>query len=233
MEPVVKELSMMYTNLESSWGFEKFLDMGKLYKWSEGWMNDYGEGKEGNENKSGTQDGFINFEIVILAVSKIRMDPPYHAEHVTPKGCLRTFWTVHELKRLCENIGPGKKLSSSVFDNDGDWYLQLYPSGYHGNTKTNSTEDPPEKKFISLYLHSSPKQVLVQNLMSCLSVVWVVTGHPALPVLPVQGTARNLARPPRPPCGLQAVHACDPPCALQPLICLSLEFSHDAFVLAG
>ena len=53
---------------------------------SQGWMNDYGEGKEGKENKDKTQDGFINFEIVVLAVAKIRMDPPYPAEHVTPKG---------------------------------------------------------------------------------------------------------------------------------------------------
>ena len=72
--PVEKELSQMYTNLEPSWGFEKMLDMGLLYKWSEGWMNDYGEGKEGNENKANTQDGFINFTISILAVANIRMD---------------------------------------------------------------------------------------------------------------------------------------------------------------
>eukprot|EP00277_Geminigera_cryophila_P043733 CAMPEP_0173083324 /NCGR_PEP_ID=MMETSP1102-20130122/19305_1 /TAXON_ID=49646 /ORGANISM="Geminigera sp., Strain Caron Lab Isolate" /LENGTH=1085 /DNA_ID=CAMNT_0013960083 /DNA_START=111 /DNA_END=3368 /DNA_ORIENTATION=- len=163
--PVEKELSQMYTNLESSWGFEKMLDIGLLYKWSEGWMNDYGEGKEGDNNKANTQDGFINFEVVVLAVAKIKMDPPYPDNDVTEKGALRTFWVVHDLKRLCQNIGPGKKLSSQVFDNDGDWYLQLYPSGYHGNTKENKIDDTPDKKYMSLYLHSSPKQVELGHVM--------------------------------------------------------------------
>ena len=72
---------------------------------------------------------------------------------------------MHDLRRLCDNIGPGKKLSSAVFDNDGEWYLQLYPSGYHGNTKTNSVDTEPDQKFLSLYLHSSPKQVELGRVM--------------------------------------------------------------------
>jgi hypothetical protein len=31
-------------------------------------MNDYGEGSDGNENKSKTQDGYVEFTISILAV---------------------------------------------------------------------------------------------------------------------------------------------------------------------
>lgn len=36
VEPIERELSQLFTNKDSSWGFEKMFDMGKLYNPREG-----------------------------------------------------------------------------------------------------------------------------------------------------------------------------------------------------
>jgi len=42
VEPIVRELSQLFTNKDSSWGFEKMFDMGKLYNPREGYMTQFG-----------------------------------------------------------------------------------------------------------------------------------------------------------------------------------------------
>lgn len=77
-------------------------------------------------------------------------------------------WIIHDLKRVVAKIGPNKKLSrchgsalcerpswrccSAEFTCDGEWYLDLFPSGYR-------TEEP---ETISIYLHSSRRQVSIR-----------------------------------------------------------------------
>jgi hypothetical protein len=50
-----------------------------------------------------------------------------------------------------DKIAQNKKLCSSHFENDGDWYFQLYPNGY-----IPSGSNEKREKFISLFLHSTP-----------------------------------------------------------------------------
>jgi hypothetical protein len=61
--------------------------------------------------------------------------------------------------RIIEKIGPKKKLSSSVFESDGEWYLDMYPNGFKVNEGQNIDEWDPGEGCISLYLHSSRRQV--------------------------------------------------------------------------
>ncbi len=53
-----------------------------------------------------------------------------------------------------DKIAQNKKLCSSHFENDGNWYFQLYPNGY-----IPSGSKEKRDKFISLFLHSTPNQV--------------------------------------------------------------------------
>ena len=48
-------------------------------------------------------------------------------------------------------IWPNQKISSSEFETDGSWYLDLYPKGYR--------LDEDKSEYLSIYLHSSRKQV--------------------------------------------------------------------------
>jgi len=150
--PIRKELSQMYTNKESSWGFEKLFDIGKLYKAQEGYMTNFGK------NKEDIQLGQIEMRIEIFCASGIRLDDPELDEEITEQGRQRISWNVHNIKRVTDAIGPNKKLSSSDFESDGHWYLDIYPSGF----KTEQTESTLTKKpsnWISLYLHSTRRQV--------------------------------------------------------------------------
>ncbi|EKX49864.1 hypothetical protein GUITHDRAFT_135563 [Guillardia theta CCMP2712] len=160
-EPIMQELSQMYTNIDHSWGWEKLLDMGQLYSWKSGLMlGFYKPEKDGSvpeEARTKVQDGYIDIEITILAVSNIRTNKPKKEGHLTPLGYERTIWVVYDLKRLSESIGPDKKLTSSEFKSDGEWYFTLYPSGYQKGADPAKVQKAG--KFISLFLHSSKNQV--------------------------------------------------------------------------
>ena len=41
-EPVIRELSQLFTNKDSSWGFQQMFDIGKLYNPREGYMCHFG-----------------------------------------------------------------------------------------------------------------------------------------------------------------------------------------------
>mmetsp|Transcript_42211 Transcript_42211/g.99025 ORF Transcript_42211/g.99025 Transcript_42211/m.99025 type:complete len:894 (+) Transcript_42211:165-2846(+) len=151
VEPIHRELSQMYTNKESSWGFEKLFDIGKLYKFSEGYMTNFGK------NKEDIQMGEISMRIEIFCASGIRLDEPDLDDEITQHGRQRINWMVHNLKRITTVIGPKKKLSSSDFESDGHWYLDIYPNGF--NTEPAQSDDGKETSWISLYLHSTRRQV--------------------------------------------------------------------------
>jgi len=151
--PIERELSQQFTNVEPRWGFEKMFDIGKMYSWKEGYLNDYGEGKDGKQNKDKVQDGYIRMEVTIVAVANIRTEDPKNDAEVTPDGRMRTTWVIHDFRRLVQKIPQNKKLCSSSFENDGMWYFQLYPNGYVPKGA------PAKTGFISLFLHSTPKQV--------------------------------------------------------------------------
>ncbi len=102
----MRELSQQFTNVEPKWGFEKMFDIGKMYSWKEGYMNKYGEGKTLTENKDKVQDGSIRMEVSILAVSNIRTESPKNEENVTPDGRMRTYWVIHDFKRLVPTARP-------------------------------------------------------------------------------------------------------------------------------
>ena len=61
--------------------------------------------------------------------------------------------------RIVEKIGPKKKLSSAEFEADGEWYLDLYPNGFKVEEGKSIDEWDPGQGSISLYLHSSRRQV--------------------------------------------------------------------------
>uniref|UniRef100_A0A7S4PRR9 MATH domain-containing protein n=1 Tax=Guillardia theta TaxID=55529 RepID=A0A7S4PRR9_GUITH len=140
---IERSLSQLFTNREPSWGFEKLFDIGKLYNWREGYMLEYGK------NRERVQDGHITLEIIIFAASGLRLEEPQLEPELTLSGRQRVNWVIHDLKRVVAKIGPNKKLSSAEFTCDGEWYLDLFPSGYR-------TEEP---ETISIYLHSSRRQV--------------------------------------------------------------------------
>ena len=145
--PVERVLSQLYTNKDSSWGFEKLFDLGKMYDFRTGYITGYGE----DEKKKlypvdNLQNGSMTMTIEILAASGIRLDPPRSDTDLTPEGRSRVYWPVHNLKRLVEKIGPDKRLSSVEFTcGDDAWYLDLYPNGFRSPSN------------LSLFLHISRK----------------------------------------------------------------------------
>lgn len=146
--PVERVLSQLYTNKESSWGFEKLFDLGKMYNFRTGYITEYGEDeKKKYYPVDNLQNGSMTMTIEILAASGIRLDPPRADTDLTPEGRSRVYWPVHNLKRLVEKIGPDKRLSSVEFVcGDDAWYLDLYPNGFRAKEST-----------LSLYLHISRK----------------------------------------------------------------------------
>jgi hypothetical protein len=146
VEPIIRELSQLYTNKESSWGFEKLFDIGKLYKFSEGYMICPGD----PPNPEKLQDGYITISVEIFSAQGIHMEDPELEPELTHSGRQRVNWTVHNIKRLTEKIGPKKRLSSSEFDSDGNWYFDLYPNGFNC---------PEGEGWMSFYLHSTRRQV--------------------------------------------------------------------------
>ena len=98
---------------------------------------------------------------------------------------------VQNIKRMIEKIGPKKRLSSAEFNADGEWYacsvsrllsfqstvivwtqgmpkcyvsiryFDLYPNGFQIDNKEELAEWKPGERFISIYLHSSRRQVRI------------------------------------------------------------------------
>lgn len=101
------------------------------------------------------QKGEITMEVEIFAASGIRTDDPEKEPELTESGRQRTSWTLHNIKRLVEKIGANKRLSSSEFTSDGDWYFDIFPNGFQLEVPDN-----PLDSYISLYLHSTRRQVL-------------------------------------------------------------------------
>eukprot|EP00802_Teleaulax_amphioxeia_P003602 Tamp_03605.p1 GENE.Tamp_03605~~Tamp_03605.p1 ORF type:complete len:928 (+),score=215.99 Tamp_03605:206-2989(+) len=153
VDPIEKELSQMFTNKAPSWGFEKLFDMGLLYNWRKGYMLEYGE------NPEHLQSGYIEMKITIFAASGLKFDDPYLDDELTDSGRQRVTWTVQNIKRMIEKIGPKKRLSSAEFNADGEWYFDLYPNGFQIDNKEELAEWKPGERFISIYLHSSRRQV--------------------------------------------------------------------------
>lgn len=80
----------------------------------------------------------------------------------TEEGLSQFQWTVYNFKKVVEKLEVNQKLSSEEFEEDGVWYLDLYPRGYY--TPDQKKLLPPGKKlasdaYISLYLHSGRSQV--------------------------------------------------------------------------
>ena len=69
------------------------------------------------------------------------------------EGRLRTRWIIKDFYTLVKKVQGGQKVSSSNFESDGEWFLDIYPRGYR--TVTN----PGEDGYMSVYLHSTRKQV--------------------------------------------------------------------------
>jgi hypothetical protein len=147
--PVERVLSQLYTNKDCSWGFEKLFDLGKMFDFRTGYITEYGEDeKKKHYPVDNLQNGAMTMTIEILAASGIRLDQPRADSDLTPEGRSRVYWPVHNLKRLVEKIGPGKRLSSAEFTcGDDAWYLDLYPNGFHAKTPNT----------LSLFLHVSRK----------------------------------------------------------------------------
>ena len=150
-DPIEKELSQMFTNKAPSWGFEKLFDIGKLYNWREGYMLEFGE------NPEHVQNGTIEMKITIFAATGLQFDEPRLEEALTESGRQRVYWTVVDIKRVLQKIGPKKRLSSAEFIADGEWYFDIYPNGF--NTAGSVDVWEPGQGAISIYLHSSRRQV--------------------------------------------------------------------------
>jgi hypothetical protein len=98
-------------------------------------------------------EGRISMDIEILAVTGIDMECPKNDPEITGEGRLRTRWTIKDFCNLSKKVQENQKISSSDFDSDGSYFLDIYPRGYRTETA------PNEDSFMSVYLHSTRTQV--------------------------------------------------------------------------
>jgi hypothetical protein len=98
-------------------------------------------------------EGRISMDIEILAVTGIDMECPRNDPEITGEGRLRTRWTIKDFYTLSKKVQENQKISSSDFQSDGDFFLDIYPRGYRTETA------PNEDSFLSVYLHSTRQQV--------------------------------------------------------------------------
>ncbi|EKX43713.1 hypothetical protein GUITHDRAFT_163729 [Guillardia theta CCMP2712] len=96
-----------------------------------------------------TMHHFI-FKVEIFAITGVELEPPETDYEITLQGRQRTRWMIKDLEGIHSKIWPNQKISSSEFETDGSWYLDLYPKGYR--------LDEDKSEYLSIYLHSSRKQ---------------------------------------------------------------------------
>jgi hypothetical protein len=116
---IVKTLSSEFTNLNPSWGFEEWLDMSKVYNPKSMYM--------GNIPKDGeVQNGTLTFTIELLAATGLKVGEPESDPGVTAGGKQRTRWKVQDLKDMISKVAMNQKVTSSVFESDGEWYFAVH-----------------------------------------------------------------------------------------------------------
>ena len=83
--------------------------------------------------------------------------------------------SLNATQTLANKIAANQKVSSAIFRSDGDWYLDMYPNGYWGS------EEIPEERYVSIYLHSSRKQIEMADTLKRSYKIGILKANPLKP----------------------------------------------------
>jgi len=134
---VCRKLSKTFGPKSHTFGFESFADRDILCGRNSRFLHG--------------SDGMLHLHISISVSAGAPLNPPEVDDEVRESGWQRVKWLLGDFKGLIQNTPPGSKLSSPHFRVNGEWYLDIYPSGYRGG-------EPDEPACVSVYLHSSKRQ---------------------------------------------------------------------------
>ena len=138
-QQVCRKLSRSFSAHEHTFGFEKFADWGTLF------------GKGSPHLYDASAEGMLRLHVSINVSVAPPLAKPELEETLRDSGWQRVSWVLRDFKGLCENTPPHSKLSSPAFVVNGEWYLDIFPSGYHRS-------EPEDSACLSVYLHSTQRQ---------------------------------------------------------------------------
>ena len=132
---VCRKLFKTFCTKSTTFGFESFADRDRLCSRSSSFLR----GSEGT----------LHLRIGVNVSVGAPLNPPEVDDEVRDSGWQRVKWVIQDFKGLIQNTPS--KLSSPSFRVNGEWYFDLYPSGY-------CADQAKEPGFVSLYLHSTKRQ---------------------------------------------------------------------------
>eukprot|EP00960_Hanusia_phi_P075465 768429-Hanusia_phi.AAC.17 len=96
-ETTVKSLTQTFTTEESSWGWEGFIELDKLFNPRCCFLTGY---------ETDIQDGIFSMNVEIFAITGVEFEPPETDYEITLQGRQRTRWMIKDLEGIHSKVSP-------------------------------------------------------------------------------------------------------------------------------